>query len=104
VRRRGHRVRISGRATDRGCGRISRVAVSIARRTRGGRCRYVGRRGRLGRPRSCRRVRYVTARGRETWSRRRRRLRKGRYVVRAFAFDEVGLSGPRSRARRFRIR
>lgn len=104
VRRRGRRVTIRGRATDRGCGRIARVVVAVARRSGRGRCRFVGRRGRLGRKRSCRRLRYVTARGRETWALRLRRLPRGRYVVRAFAFDEAGLSGPRSRARRFVIR
>jgi pimeloyl-ACP methyl ester carboxylesterase len=105
VRRRGRRVVVRGRATDRGCGRISRVAVSIARRQAGRRCRFVTRRGRLSRPRSCRRRLYIAARGRESWRLRvRRPLRRGRYVVRAFAIDEAGLSGPRGRAKRFRIR
>jgi hypothetical protein len=53
-----------------------RVHLAIARVERVGRCRFVTRRGRLGRVRSCRRPRWLL-RG----DFRTRRLRPGRYVV-----------------------
>ena len=42
--------RLSGTARDRGCSGVARVEVSVAR-PGGGRCRFLDRRGRLGRPR-----------------------------------------------------
>jgi prolyl oligopeptidase family protein len=105
VRRGARRLTLSGRATDRGCGRVARVRVAVARRAGHGRCRFVTRRGRLGRRRSCRRPSFVSARGRETWrlSLRRRRLPHGRYVAFAVAVDVAGHRGPRGRAVRFRL-
>ncbi|HEX8120503.1 MAG TPA: prolyl oligopeptidase family serine peptidase [Solirubrobacteraceae bacterium] len=105
ARRSARRLTISGRATDRGCGRVARVRVAVARRVGHGRCRFVTRRGRLGRRRSCRRPSFVSARGRETWrlSLRRRRLPHGRYVAFAVAVDAAGHRGPRGRAVRFRL-
>jgi hypothetical protein len=103
VRRGGRRVTLTGRAADRGCGRVARVLVAVARRSSGGRCRFLTRRGRLGRARSCRRPRYVVASGRETW-RLRRRLPRGRYIAFARARDDGGRRGPRGRVVRFRLR
>jgi hypothetical protein len=93
----GSRVRIAGRTSDRGCrrggrGRVSRVTVSVARHVRGhDRCRYLKRNGRFTRNRSCHRGYYIRARGKGRWKLSvRRRLRRGRYEVRARAFDSVG--------------
>ena len=104
VRRDGRDVTLRGRATDRGCGRIARVLVAVGRRERGGGCRFVGRRGRLGPRRPCRRARYLRARGREIWRLDLRRLPRGRYVARALAVDAAARRGPAGRARRFTIR
>src|SRR4051794_12880803 len=93
----GARVRIRGRTSDRGCrkggkGRVSKVTVSIARHVRGhDRCRYLHRSGRFGKVRSCHKGYYLRARGKGAWRLAlRRRLRRGRYEVRARAFDSVG--------------
>ena len=75
-RRRGHRIFLHGRAHDRGCparnglfaagGRVARVQVSIAKVGRH-RCRFVNRRGRLTKARSCRKPILFRARGRTRW-------------------------------------
>ena len=55
-------LRLRGTATDAGCGaRVARVLVAAARKS-GSRCRFLSRRGRLGRPRRCSKPAYVTAR------------------------------------------
>lgn len=59
----------------------SRVDVAVAR-VRGGRCRFLGRRGRLGRPRGCGARVWHRARGAARWSfTLRRRLARGSYTV-----------------------
>lgn len=97
-----------GRASDRGCGAggngsLKRVLVSVARLD-GRRCRYVRSNGRLGKLRSCSRPLFVRARGLASWSfTPRRRLHRGRYVIRVRAIDAAGnTSTTRSAARRVR--
>ena len=83
--------RVAGRARDGACGRVTRVEVSIGRRVGRGRCRFLGPRGRFGRARRCRRPVFTPARGGTKWRFGvRRRLPKGRYIVRARAVDTVG--------------
>jgi hypothetical protein len=102
ISRRG--IRIRGRARDTGCnGRLDRVQVSVALR-RKGRCRFLRRSGRLGRPRNCSRRRFMRARG----ARRFRlkvagRLPAGSYRVGLRAVDAAGNRG-RLRVRRLRVR
>lgn len=107
------RLVVRGRAADRGCaggaggtvsvaGRVERVLVSVAR-VRGGRCAFAGRGGRLARPRSCRRPRYLTARGTSAFRLRLGRLARGSYRVRVLAVDGRG-NRSRATARRVRIR
>jgi hypothetical protein len=99
---------VVGRTSDRGCrakgrGHVSRVAVAIARRSADGRCRFVAASGRLGKPRSCSRRRYLRAHGTRRWSvRLAHRLARGRYVAWVRARDAAG--NQRTRATRFSVR
>lgn len=78
------RVRVSGRARDRGCAGLARVDVALRRAGRA--------------------PRRWTARGTRRWSLRTRVVtRRGRYAVRARAIDRAGNAGV-SRARRVRVR
>ena len=99
VRARDGRLRLRGRATDRGCrakgaGKVRRVTVAIARRVRRRgrvRCRYLRRNGRFGKVRSCHTGRYLRARGSGRWRfTSRRALPRGRYEIRARAYDTIG--------------
>jgi acetyl esterase/lipase len=103
-RRRGRRA-LAGRASDRGCGRVARVRVAVARLSGRRRCRFLTSRRRLGKTRPCRRPAYVRARGRESWRLTLpRRLPRGRYRAFAAARDTAGNLGRRGRALRFRVR
>ena len=85
-------IRVRGRAGRlKGCARVRRVQVSFARRVGRGRCRHLGRRGRFGRARSCKRPRWLRARGTRRWRLTRRlALRPGSYLARARAIDSRG--------------
>jgi hypothetical protein len=87
------RLTVTGRAADRACGRparVTRVEVSVARRA-AGRCRFVTRAGRLGRPSACSARRYLKASGNRSWRLRlAARLPRGSYLVRARATDRAG--------------
>ena len=104
IRRTHRRVVFAGRATDRGCGpagagAMRGVRVAIARGTGRGQCRFAGRRGRLGAVRSCRRRRYLPAKGAVSWRLVVKGLPRGRYLAWARATDRNGnigaLEGPR---------
>jgi hypothetical protein len=90
--RRG-RLTLSGTSVDRGCRkRVSRVTVTIGRRVKRGRCRFLQPNGRLGRARSCRRGVQLAARGSSRWhlSARARGLPRGTYVALARGVDTAG--------------
>ena len=108
------RLVVRGRASDRGCagngavrasrGRVARVRVALWKR-RKGRCRYLTRRGRLSRRRSCRRPIWLRARGtRRFVLRRQARLRRGVYRLTARAIDARGNRARRTRANTVRVR
>ena len=82
------RRRVSGTARDRGCSGVARVEVSVARQV-GGRCRFLDRRGHLGRPRACARRSYLVARGTQRWT-LPVRLPRGRLRVVVRVHDLVG--------------
>ena len=104
VASRGGRVTLSGRAADRGCGRIARVKVSIARRV-GKRCHFVYARGRFKKsPRGCSRRSYITVGGTTAWKIKLPKLRRGGYLVRAVAFDAGGRRSRPGPAAKFRAR
>jgi sulfoquinovosidase len=85
---------VRGRASDRGCGRRARVQavhVAVRRASRGPRCRFLGRRGRMGPRRSCRRPTLLRVRGTSKWwLRLPARLPRGRYRVYVIAVDRAG--------------
>jgi nitrogen fixation protein FixH len=83
------------------------VRVAVARKV-GSRCRFLRANGRFTRPRSCRRVPYLTARGRTHWRfTLRTRLRPGTYITWSRGVDgrgNVERKHRRRNLRRFRIR
>ena len=105
LRRTRRGIRLTGRASDRGCGRrgrgrVSHVIVAIARRygKRTYRCSYLrklpGRaradRLMLGRRRSCRRKTWIVAGGTTKWRYRiKARLPRGLYNIRTKAVDSA---------------
>ncbi|MFL5780307.1 MAG: Calx-beta domain-containing protein [Thermoleophilaceae bacterium] len=104
VRRHHRRLRLRGRARDRGCSHLRRVQVSIALH-RHHRCRFVKKNGRLTGRTRCRHARWITVHGRRSWHLRTKRLRPGRYTIRTRAVDRAGnLERKRRRARPRRVR
>jgi hypothetical protein len=66
------------------------VLVTVAKQSRG-KCRFLSRRARLTRARSCAKPAYVTAKGTRRFSMRiRGRLKPGRYRIAVRAFDGAG--------------
>jgi hypothetical protein len=99
-------LRVRGRSRDRGCAGVRRVYVSIAR-VRGRVCRFVTRRGKLTRGRSCRRPLLIRARGLRRWSLRLTGgLGPGRYRMVVRALDRRGNKERprRGNSMRFRVR
>lgn len=107
---------LRGTSTDRGCrgavralsrkGRVAKVEVSVARRVAGG-CRFLGRKGRLGARRSCRRPTYLPTRLRArrwSFSSRAVSLPRGPYRVALRARDSAGNVERRSRRGTLRVR
>jgi hypothetical protein len=104
------RVRASGRAIAFRCrnkrrvrGTVGRVQVAIFRK-KGRRCRFVNGRGRVARASSCKRVKWLRARlgrrrvGKVPWTFRKRvKLPRGTYTIRARAVDSRGTADFRSR-------
>jgi hypothetical protein len=81
--------RLPGRRT-RARGKVKRVSVSIARIQRRG-CRFVNRRGRLQKKRSCRKPTLFRARGTRRWRfAKRARLPRGNYRIVVRATDRAG--------------
>jgi hypothetical protein len=96
-------VRLAGRARDRGCGRVARVAVAIGR-VAGRRCSYLSSLKRFEKPRSCKEPFFLTAKGTAKWSfTSKTTARRGRYVVQVRATDAAGNRG-RPAVRRVRIK
>ena len=82
---------VSGTATDSGCAGLRRVQASVALKVAGGKCRYLTGSGKLTRPTSCRKPRFLTASGTSTWRLgARSKLPRGRYVVTTRAVDLAG--------------
>ena len=91
-----------GRSADRGCSRLARVRISLAR-TVGKRCRFLTSAGRFSRPRSCLRTSYLTAGGTSRWRFSRRvRLPRGRYKVVVRGIDGAGNRERKAGRRTFR--
>lgn len=103
ISRRGRRVTVSGRAADRGCGHIARVEVAVAL-VASRRCRFLRSRGGFGRARACTRRTFVPASGTTAWRLKLPKLKRGRYELRAVAFDQGGRSSRLGPVARFTIR
>ena len=101
--RRARRTRLlRGTARDAGCG-VDRVQISVARK-HAGRCRALTSKGRLGRPASCGKPRWLAVKGTTKWSfRMPKRLGTGTYQVRTRAVDFAG-NVQRAHTRRLKLR
>jgi dienelactone hydrolase len=95
-----HGLRVAGTAGEHRCAtasaanrrrqRVAHVNVSIYQRLGHGRCRFLGRNGRLSPPRPCGRPIALRARGAAHWSLRvRTSLRPGRYLIQSVAVDRL---------------
>jgi predicted acyl esterase len=94
ARRTKSRLAVSGTASAP-CSSLAGVEVSVVRKA-GKRCRhYTGRK--FGKRTGCRKLRFLKARGRAKWSFRARRPGRGRFVVRARAYDTGGVRSPVAR-------
>jgi Prolyl oligopeptidase family len=109
ARRKGRKLTLKGRASDRSCpgrpAKVRRVSVSVGRATsKRGKCRFMSSKGRFGAVRSCSRTTYVGARGTAAWSLRMpRTLARGRYIVWSRATDQSG-NVERKSSKRNRLR
>jgi hypothetical protein len=94
------KLRLRGIARVRkGCGKIKRVQVSVERRT-AKKCRYLKRSGRFGKRVSCRKPRYIRARGTKKWKfASKHAIARGRYRIRVRSIDSFGRRSPVSRRR-----
>jgi hypothetical protein len=97
--RRGRRLTLRGRVTERACGgiagRVRKAAISIARVEGRGRCRHLGRSGRLGGRARCGRRRFLTAKLKSLGGQRyrwsftvRRGLPRGTYLAQVRSVDQ----------------
>jgi hypothetical protein len=106
-------VRLSGRASDRGCGGLAHVDLAIARHLGHRRCRYMRPNGSLRRAGACGRPDWIRADGLAKWRLRvRHALAHGTYTAHVRAVDgtrNVELftrraHGPRRNFVKFRVR
>jgi hypothetical protein len=96
-------LRLSGKASDRGCAGVGSVSVAIARKV-GKKCAFLRGNGRLGRRSSCRRPAFLSASGTSRWKLRvKAKLPRGRYLALVRATDGAG-NTRRARSVRFRVR
>ena len=83
-------VKLSGRATERGCGRVANVSVAVAK-VSGKKCRFLASGNKFAKARSCRKPVFLKAKGTTKWSYSlKAKLGKGRYIVMARATDTAG--------------
>ncbi len=108
---RAKRIFLRGNASDKGCsasaatskrpGAVRRVTLTLARKA-GGSCRFVSKKGTLGRARNCLSPVYLTAKGTRSWSLELRgSFPKGTYEVTVRARDAAG---NRERAQKLSLR
>jgi hypothetical protein len=84
------RIRLSGRASDRGCGRVANVSVAVAK-VSGKKCRFLSATKKFVKARSCRKPIFLPTKGTTKWSySAKAKLGKGRYVVMTRATDTAG--------------
>jgi hypothetical protein len=88
VRRAKRTHKLTGRASDAGCG-VDRVLISISKKA-GKRCRYLKASGKLSRKRPCVRARWLVANGATQWSFALPNELRGEFRVRTRAVDFAG--------------
>jgi hypothetical protein len=96
-----------GHSRDRGCARLRRVDVQIAKLVRGGKCRFLKKNGKLTARRSCRKPVRIRTRGLKRWSISvKGRISPGSYRLIVSGVDKKGHREGRRRANtiRFRVR
>jgi hypothetical protein len=111
VRSARRRLHLRGHASDAGCsaaipvpGKVARVEVSISRRARGRKCRFVTPGGRLTKGRGCANALWLKAKGASSWSfDTSRRLPRGTYTLRVRARDAAGNRQARPATRTQRV-
>ena len=99
-RRRGHgarKLRLSGKVTDRGCGSVKKVLISVARQVlhtggKGLKCRDLKSNGKFARRKSCHTFLYIKARHKGSkWSfTSKRKVPAGSYRIRVKSIDSQG--------------
>ena len=97
VRAKKRKLRLRGRATDRGCvatisvaGKVARVEVAVSRKAKK-KCRFVQANGKLTKARSCKKPVFLRAKGTSTWSLSlKRKLPRGKYTIQVRARDAAG--------------
>ncbi len=95
-------VTLRGASSDRGCARLQRVFVSIAREVAGRRCRYLQADGSFSAPRSCLRTSYLPAKGTRSWRLRTHgRLPRGAYKLWVRGVDSANNVEGKRRGRNF---
>jgi hypothetical protein len=83
-------IKASGRATDKGCGRVANVSLAVAK-VSGKKCRFLSSLKKFTPARSCRKPLFVNVKGTAKWSYAlKAKLGKGRYLVMARATDTAG--------------
>jgi hypothetical protein len=102
----GRKLRLRGTAKVRkGCGKITRVSVSVERRVSKKRCRYLKKSGRFTKRVRCKKPRYVKARGTKKWRfTSKRALRAGTYTLRVRARDSRKRRSPVSKRRHTKVK
>ncbi|MEA2350828.1 MAG: hypothetical protein QOG86_1769, partial [Thermoleophilaceae bacterium] len=91
VRLTDHGLALHGRARDRGCGGLRRVAIAVARHLGHRRCQYMRANGSLRRAGPCSAPSWIAAHGRVTWRlMTHRALRHGTYTAHVRAVDRTG--------------
>ena len=98
VQAKKRKLRLRGRATDRGCvatvsvaGKVARVEVAISRKAAKKKCRFVKANGKLTKARSCKKPVFVRAKGTSNWSLSlKRKLPRGKYTIQVRARDAAG--------------
>jgi hypothetical protein len=109
ARRKGRGLTLRGTSAFKRCkngakGKVKRVAIQLKLQVTKKKCRYLTRKGRLGRTTRCRKVpAFVTAKGTRKWSYKARGpLPSGKYIAYVVAKDDLGNTERRSAHRNFR--
>jgi hypothetical protein len=83
-------ISLSGRATDKGCGKVAGVSIAVAK-VSGKKCRFLSSFKRFEKARSCRKPLFLAAKGTAKWTYSvKAKVAKGRYIAMVRATDTAG--------------